>query len=324
MDAGADLQSRVLATLRSQLRQLAANDRPLWLGLSGGADSVALLLMLANSPFLKQLRVFHINHQLHTDSAHWQGFCEALCERVSVPFVAQKVTLDGASQKRMGLEAAAREARYLAGVSLMKDDHVLVTAHHADDQLETLLMRLERGADLVGLGGMRACLASGESAWGRAHVRPLLAAKKSELEAYLDSSGQSWIEDPSNSDTGLKRNYYRHHVVPQLPQALANQLLEAATKATQSVGLLEHQLGVESADVESADHYLWPGPSAPTALASFRLKRWLGRQGVGLPKSRFNELLRQLELGTGRGQSAFFSAPSYALWVKGRRLSIKR
>jgi tRNA(Ile)-lysidine synthetase-like protein len=318
MSFALNLQSRVIKTLTEQLDKLDAHSEPLWLGLSGGADSVALLHLLASSSLHPRLKAFHIDHDLQSRSAEWSRFCEKLCQETDVPYVYAKVNIDAQQRRTLGMEAAARKLRYQTAIKLMGDAGVLLTAHHADDQLETILMRLERGADLVGSAAIKKGLSSLNSPWGVKQIRPLLTVSKDELIAYLEQRGQAWVEDPSNQDVRIKRNAYRLNVIPQLPESLSKKLLDASEAAAFAIEALDSRFVYASG--KSFD---WRGAQGNQELARYQLKRWLLANGVGLPAVRLNELLRQLEQGRGRGLAPFYRGATYELWLQGSSLTIR-
>ena len=195
---------------------------PAWrIALSGGLDSTVLLHLLAclrEREALPRLSAVHVHHGLQAVADTWPAHCQALCDELGVPLRIERVQVDGGAS----LERAAREARYGAFERQLGRDEVLLTGQHRDDQAETLLFRLLRGAGVRGLSGMPAArrLADG---W---LVRPLLKVSRAQLEAYARQHGLSWVEDPSNTDTGLARNFLRREVLPALarhwPQAGAS------------------------------------------------------------------------------------------------------
>lgn len=205
---------------------------PLLLGLSGGLDSTVLLHLLAGDPALRGrgLRALHVDHGLHPQSATWGEACRAHCEALGVPLQIVRVQVHEDGE---GLEAAARRARHAAFAEAMAPGELLVTAHHRDDQAETVLLRLLRGAG-DGLAAMRPLRPFGVGwLW-----RPLLEQPRAALAAYAREHSLHWIEDPSNASDRHDRNFLRHRVLPRLgerwPQAGAALARSAALLATQS------------------------------------------------------------------------------------------
>lgn len=187
-------------------------------GYSGGLDSSVLLQALAHlrdSGALggRTLKAVHINHGLSEQADQWQEHCRQQAEGLAIEFHSAKVEIGSEFLKREGgMEAAARKARYQIFEKLMGPDDVLLQAHHQDDQAETLLLRLMRGAGPKGLAGIPPCraLAKGQL------VRPLLDLDKETLHAAALALDLSWVEDPSNKDTLIERNYLRREVMPLL------------------------------------------------------------------------------------------------------------
>ena len=190
---------------------------------SGGLDSTVLLHALASLRERRpdwSLRAVHVDHQLQAASASWAERCIAVAKRLGVALLVEKVTI--ARDHADGLEAAAREARYRVLRRLLEHGEVLLTAHHADDQLETVLLALMRGAGLQGLAAMPVC-APFACGW---QVRPLLGFTRAQLTQWADASRIEAIDDPSNFDPRHDRNYLRHEVLPVLrrrwPAAASN------------------------------------------------------------------------------------------------------
>ncbi len=178
-------------------------------GLSGGLDSVVLLHVLHGlAPKLGyKLSAIHVNHGLSPNADDWQKFCSAFCLELGVPFRAFKVKV---KKHRHGLEAAAREARRAAFMKTGAD--AIALAHHLDDQAETVLFNLLRGAGLEGASGMPALGRLGR----KLLLRPLLQVPRSVILAYAGANRLAWIEDESNADEALTRNFIRHRVGPLL------------------------------------------------------------------------------------------------------------
>jgi len=203
----------VFKSIREGLR--ASPSRRWCVAFSGGLDSSVLLHALSQLRHEyddARLRAIHIHHGLHADADDWAMRCQDFARELDVPLETLQVDVDRASGE--GIEAAARRARYAAFAETLSPGEVLLTAHHADDQVETFLLRLMRGSGVRGLSGIavQTRFGSGEL------VRPLLAVSRAELERYGSVHGLNWVEDPSNADTALDRNYLRHEVLPVLMQ----------------------------------------------------------------------------------------------------------
>jgi tRNA(Ile)-lysidine synthase len=180
--------------------------------LSGGEDSVCLLTALVQSASrpLRDLpvRAIHVDHGLSPAAADFQRACEALCRSLAVPLTVVAVRID--SRRGASIEAAARDARYAVLAQELKAGECLLTAHHADDQAETLLLQLLRGAGLKGMAAMPQC-----RAWaGGWHLRPLLHFAKRDLRRFGVSAGATGVSDPMNDDARFDRAYLRRHLWP--------------------------------------------------------------------------------------------------------------
>ena len=178
-------------------------------GLSGGVDSIVLLHVLHGlAPhFGYRLSAIHVNHGLSPNAGDWQRFCSVFCLELGIPFKAVKVKVN---KKREGLEAAAREVRRAALLKLRVD--AIAFGHHLDDQAETVLFNLLRGTGLAGASGMPV-----QGKLGRKMLlRPLLEVPRSAIRAYAAEQRLGWIEDESNADEALMRNFIRRSVGPLL------------------------------------------------------------------------------------------------------------
>ena len=171
--------------------------------LSGGVDSVVLLHQLKD----RAVCAIHVHHGLSPNADAWAQFCRALCRRWKVPLTVKRVSVLRAGR---GLEAAARDARYEAFTEI--DADVIALAHNLDDQAETVLMNLLRGAGARGASGMAARTRSR----GKVFLRPLLDTTRQEILAYARQHDLAWIEDESNADESLTRNFIRRSVAPLL------------------------------------------------------------------------------------------------------------
>ena len=182
-----------------------------WLALSGGRDSIVLLDMVhrwLQSHKGPELHAIHIHHGLSDRADHWARLCEQHCADRGVPFECHRVSVS--RDLGLGLEAAAREARYAIFENRLGPGEVLMQGHHQDDQVETVLYRLLRGAGPRGLAGIPATRSLGV---GRI-IRPLLTSSRAEITAWAEASKLLFEDDPSNVDTSFDRNFLRHEVLP--------------------------------------------------------------------------------------------------------------
>ncbi|MCE5232144.1 MAG: tRNA lysidine(34) synthetase TilS [Mizugakiibacter sp.] len=288
------------STLQAAL--IGRHPGPLCVAYSGGPDSTALLHALAALPEARArgLRAVHVDHGLHADSARWAAHCRAFAALLQVPLAVIRVEVP--LGRGEGLEAAARDARYAAFATELRDGETLVLAQHRDDQAETVLLKLLRGAGPEGLGGMRA-----ERAFARGRLwRPLLALPRAALADYVRAHALACIEDPANADPALARSYLRREILPRLarhwpqaPQAIAH----AATLCREAAAHIAHEAdaararlrGAEPATLDAAG---WAALSP--ALRTPVLEGWL--HGLGLPaptRAQAAELLRQVETSAG-------------------------
>ncbi len=185
-----------------------------WVALSGGADSVALLhalTALAAEQSTPAIHAIHVNHQLHPDAREWGQLCQRHADALRVPLVIADCKVGSSGR---GLEADARRERYNAFEQVLGQDEVLFMAHHTDDQVETVLLRLLRGAGPRGLAGIpqqRRCGA------GRI-FRPFLKVSSVTLRSAVDAAGLEYVHDPSNFEVKQDRNYLSGRwFCPRLP-----------------------------------------------------------------------------------------------------------
>ena len=273
------LETHLLSVLQPWL------DAPAWrVAFSGGLDSTVLLealVRLGRQHKLPPLSAIHVHHGLQAAADGWPAHCEQICARLGVPLQVARVQVgSGAS-----LERAARLARYRAFTKTLGAGEVLLIAQHRDDQAETLLFRLLRGAGVSGLGAMPV---SRELGQGRL-VRPLLTIGRVELEAYARAQQLEWIEDPSNASLEHSRNYLRHRALPVIQQrwpSASRNLGRAAAHLAEAQSLLEELAELDLRDAQKGDQWAWlpvPSLALPTlrALSPSRqrnaLRHWLAR-----------------------------------------------
>ncbi|MEM7432394.1 MAG: tRNA lysidine(34) synthetase TilS [Pseudomonadota bacterium] len=178
---------------------------------SGGLDSTVLLHALSQADIPQSILALHVDHGLQSESKLWAKHCKSFADSLGIACDVLQVTPHDPKDYG-GIEAAARAARYGVFKGFMTTSDVTLTAHHRDDQAETQLFNLVRGAGLIGAAGMRDSRPHGDG-----HiVRPLLTVDRSSLHAYALKHNLQWIEDPTNCDTAFDRNFLRHEVVPLL------------------------------------------------------------------------------------------------------------
>lgn len=273
-----------------------AQDPPvtgLCVALSGGLDSTVLLTALAG---LRRegrlgwpLRACHVDHALHPDSADWASACARLAATLDVSL--QAATVDARPAPGESPEAAARSARYAALRDALAPGEVLLTAHHADDQWETILLQSLRGGGLQAVAGMPPLRRFG-AGW---HARPLLPIPREALHAWAVAGGVRWLEDPSNRDPAFDRNYLRQAVLP----ALRTRWPAAARAAGRIAGFAQEALALEretaAADLATAREGLALRLAAlrelPAARQRFLLRAWLQSLRLPVPPARTLEAL---------------------------------
>ncbi len=271
-------------TLRS-LESTSARPARYVLALSGGLDSTVLLHLLAGTRGMHDVPItaVHVDHGLHDESGRWAEAASEVAASlgVSCRIVRVDVGRDG------GPEAAARDARYAALAALLQEGDWLLSAHHRNDQAETLLLNLMRGSGPEGLAAMPASRPFGR---GRL-VRPLLSVTRDVLQAYAEAESLSWTDDPSNADTAFDRNFLRRDVLPALSRRWPDSIARIAQSAAHlgDVG----ELLQEVADADLAAMSAAPGRVTVSRLLTLGrerraqvLRRAAERAGVPKPTAR--------------------------------------
>lgn len=285
--------------LRRKLDELVATApaaRRYIVAFSGGLDSTVLLHALAacTERELDAVLAVHVDHGLHTDSASWAAHCEAFAAGLGVDYAMRQVTVDRSAEG--GLEAAARHARYAALRSFIEPGDWLLSGHHQDDQAETLLLNLMRASGPAGLAGI-APVRRFAAGW---LVRPLLDTPRDDLEAYAESLGLDYVEDPSNLDQLFDRNYLRHEILPRLEQRwpdAAGRIRRSSELARDAAGLLA-QRAAEDCD-RLGDRSDRLSIAGLTALSPARqrnvLRHAIGELGLPVPgAARIESILSDL------------------------------
>ena len=276
---------------------------PLAVGLSGGADSTALLLACARR-WPGQVQAIHVHHGLQAAADGFEQHCVRLCRELQVPLSVQR--LDARPTPGQSPEDAARQARYKAFEAVALDGKAQVAiksialAQHADDQVETVLLALSRGAGVAGLAAMPAC-------WERAGLqwhRPLLQVAAADVRHWLREQGQAWVEDPTNTDERFTRNRIRVQLLPVLEAAFPAfraTFARSASHAAQAAELLE-ELARDDALAVGLPPQIAPLQRLGRARQANVLRHWLRVDHQTTPAAaQLAELLDQIQACTTRG-----------------------
>lgn len=264
-----------------------------WVAFSGGLDSQVLLhaLMRGREGLPAPLRALHVNHNLQPDAPAWAEHCREVCVALDVECRLLSVQAD--ARPGESPEAAARAARYRALTEAVGAVGVLLTAHHQDDQAETLLLQLLRGAGPKGLAAMPACTRMN----GVLLLRPLLEVPRRALHAYALRHNLGWVDDPSNACADYDRNFLRHEILPRLRSrwpAAGDTLARAAQHQAEAARLLEQWAEADREQaLSSATGETLSGPTlAVSALLRLDaprranlLRYWLRSQGATMPST---------------------------------------
>jgi tRNA(Ile)-lysidine synthase len=250
--------------------------------LSGGLDSSVLLHLLASARHAVRVEAVHVDHALHPESGRWANGAMRFAESLGVACRIVRVEVGPGA----GPEAAARAARYAALADAMQSGDWLLSAHHLDDQAETLLLNLMRGSGPEGLAAMPTM-----RRFGRGYlVRPLLGTPRSALLAYAQAAGLTWIDDPSNEDSSFDRNFLRQAVLPVLarrwPDA-SSRIARSAAHASDVAGLLQEVNDRDLDAMEARDGRLPVAglKALPMSRAAGAIRRAAERAGLPKPNA---------------------------------------
>jgi tRNA(Ile)-lysidine synthase len=276
---------------------------PFAVALSGGADSTALLVACVTR-WPGRVHAVHVHHGLQAAADGFEEHCVALCERLQVPLVVQRV--NAAHAVGESPEDAARQARYRALAEALQNNwagqiKAMALAQHADDQVETLLLALSRGTGLPGL----ACMPAVAERHGVTYHRPWLNVPGQALRDALQAAGEPWVEDPTNTDTRFTRNRIRAELLPVIEQAFPSfrqTFARSASHAAQAQTLLH--------EVAEQDLQIVGNPPAIKALQQFSearqsnvLRLWLALEHSQASSAQLQALLVQVKACTTRGHN---------------------
>jgi tRNA(Ile)-lysidine synthase len=265
-----------------------------WVAYSGGLDSHVLLSLCAELRAIVPInvRAIHINHGLHPDANAWAAHCAQICEAYQIGYVVRSIQVD--QQVGQSLEEVAREKRYATFADYLHDNDMLLTAHQQDDQAETVLLQLLRGAGLKGLSAMPSIKAFARGF----HGRPLLPFARQVLERYANEHQLKWIDDESNQNINLTRNFIRHAILSPLktrwPTVTAT-ISRSAAHCAEAQVLLEgytinewQKVQGSKANTLSVEKLLRLEPSIQRLV----LRTWIKQRGHAMPDAKMIETIR--------------------------------
>lgn len=311
-------------TLIEKLKALPDTTR--WVvGLSGGVDSVVLLHALVRAGLPEPVVAVHIHHGLSPNADAWLEYCQTLCDQYHVPLSVAYVNCENQGK---GMEDAARQARYDVFASHMQQGDMLLLAHHQDDQAETLLFRLMRGAGPYGLSGMDECRVFAEGYIGR----PLLSFSKQQLIDYAEANRLQWMEDESNARDEFDRNYLRNNVMPLLETRWPHfaKRWQQTALACQQADQLSHDLSL--VDLERCDEQKERGGyslcfASMSLMPRYRrhnlLRNWVRSRGYAIMEHKhLQEVEKQFVESSASGAEVQWSGTALRLY--GDRLYLTR
>lgn len=274
--------------------------KSVWVAYSGGLDSEVLLnVVAAYQPFDQQvmLRAIHVHHGLNPHANAWVLHCQQHCEKLQVPL--KVVHINVQPHKGQSLEEIARHQRYQAFNEIMTNTSVLLTAHHQDDQAETVLLRLFSGAGPKGLASMRTCRPLGKGLL----LRPLLPFSRHELEEFASANSLVWIEDDSNLNQQFSRNFVRHQVLPLLKQrwpSVITTLTRSATLCHENEILLQELMQDDFDRVKTNEQHKLRVSALnqlSKAKQQYLLRHWIEMNAYTMPsQAQLNQLISSILL----------------------------
>jgi len=237
--------SEILESLFFEFGFSSETPRQYLVAYSGGLDSHVLLHLCAQD-LPHSVRAVYIHHGLQDEADQWSEHCEKICQSLQVPF--KTIHVDARKCSGESPEETARKARYAALKSELQSGDCLLTAHHQDDQSETVLLQLFRGAGVAGLAAMPKIHQFNQ----RFHARPLLGFSRQEIVDYANQNGLEWVEDPSNFNTDFDRNLLRHDIVPVVKKRwprLGESLSKMAIQQQDALEIIEAMAAIDLASI---------------------------------------------------------------------------
>lgn len=263
-------------------------DKTYWVAYSGGVDSHVLLVLCSqiSKELPLKIKAIHVHHGLSSNADAWASHCENICHDLGIPFIQRRVTLN--LTNGTSIEEAARCARYQAFITCLNADDVLLTAHHQDDQAETYLTQLLRGAGPKGLASMPISKSLGKGF----HARPLLSFSREELKAYAEQLNLQWIEDESNANSKFARNFLRNEILPLLKNrwpSVSQTICRSAQHCANAQAVLDELMSNLYEAVQGSKPNTLSVKKLQTlkfAQQSLVLRHWIEKQGYLLPNAK--------------------------------------
>lgn len=262
----------------------------IYVGLSGGVDSMVLLHQLCQKYKPSEITTIHVNHHISPNASYWENFCRTHCEANNINFVSKQVHLTGKSEEE------ARRHRYNAYKECCSEIYL---GHHADDDVETILFKMIRGCGLTGLKGM-----AGDNTYdGLTIHRPMLSMSKNEILQYAVDNSVEWIVDESNECDSFSRNFLRNQIIPNI-KAKFPSFINAMTRLKENVAESDELIEEIAKDDEIKTNLKHEHIMELTPLRRRNLVRYYVRSKLGNlpPTTQFNEFMRQLEQATNGKQ----------------------
>lgn len=260
-------------------------DKTYWIAYSGGLDSHVLLHVCAElrKHYAILCKAIYINHGLSPNAMAWASHCDAVCRELNIDFISASITIH--ANQGDSLEAIARDTRYKAFAEYLNAGDVLLTAHHQDDQAETVLLQLMRGAGPKGLAAMPNIKSFAKGL----HGRPLLGFSRKALEAYAHHHGLQWIEDESNRNVDFSRNFLRHDILPLLKKrwpSVTDTLSRVAEHCAEAQELIDATMDQHLAWVQcGAGLSIAMLLTFPAVIQRHVLRRWFLRLRFPIPSA---------------------------------------
>ena len=289
--------------LENCLDSIPAEIERVVLAFSGGIDSCVLMHLLSSHQRSGKILLWHVNHGLQAVAGEMEAFCRSAAGRYKLDIEVSQLNLD---PDTANLESEAREARYALFEQALNPADCLLTAHHAEDQVETLLLNILRGSGSSGLRGIARCRSIGRSNL----IRPMLDISRVDIAAYASLHKLDWYDDPSNQSQRFNRNYLRHQVIPKIKSRWPGYLESIRTvisiqaeiqQALDELGAqdyqqVRHKNERENNDLLDRDTFQQLSHARQKNLIRFWLKKY---DCASLPQNRLNELIRQLNASAG-------------------------